>query len=316
MDPLLNVILRHQIYAEGLKAGKQAEYLRVMAQLNLALRRELANVEYDDLGELSKRQLDKLLASLKRAAKSIFDAYLNDMIKWLEAFMHADFEFWQFAFGMYAADGGDEMIEEVEEEETWNAIGAMPMGATGYAWRIFLAASGILATNKIVAMVTQHWADKAKKQELLNALLGTEAAKLNDGLLAKLVRDGNAASNTVIQHITANTNSAVAAQWWPEYRWISVLDNATTEICRNRNGLKWRYGAGPIPPAHIGCRSSIAPVTSRSVLDDMPTFKLWAAAQSEAFKEDAFDGKVPSRYEGSKPISLAEFVEKRQLIVA
>lgn len=316
MDPLLNVILRHQIYAEGLKAGRQGEYLRVMAQLNLAMRRELSNVTYDELGDLSKRQLDKLLASLKKAAKSIFDAYLNDMIKWLEDFMHEDFEFWQFAYGMIAADEGEELEEEADEEKTWGAIGALPMGANGYAWRIFLAANGILATNKIVAMVTQHWANKSKKQELIDALLGTPAAKLNDGLIARLARDGNAASNTVIQHITANTNAAVAAQWWPEYVWISVLDNATTDICRNRNGLKWRYGEGPVPPAHVGCRSTIGPVTRRSPLADMPAFKLWAAAQSEAFKEDAFDGKTPSRYEGSKPITLAEYREKRQLIVA
>ncbi len=315
MDPLLNTVLRHQIYLEGLKSKKNAEFFGVVAKLNVELKRELSNVPFDNLGDMSKRQLGQLLLSLKTTAKRIFDAYLSDIIKWLEAYMHVDFEFWKFAYGL--VDGVTEQdIEEVpEEEKSWNAIGLMPMGANGIVWRTFLAAVGIMGTAKITQLVTQHWANNTKKQELLEALLGTPAAKLNDGLLAKLARDGQSASNTVIQHIAANINATVSKSIWDQYQWVSILDSGTTEICRNRAWLIYAYGKGPVPPAHIGCRSSIVPVTARGPLADMPSFQVWAQAQSEAFREDAFDGKPGARYAGSKALTLEQFAGKRSLII-
>lgn len=315
MDPLLNMILRHQVYLEGLKTGKNDEFFAVIAKLNVALKRDLAFVSFDDLGDMTKRQLNELLATLKKTAKSVFDAYLSDVIKWLEGYMHVDYEFWKFAYGLMEGVNPNNLDEVDDEKQTWSAIGLMPMGANGILWRTFLSAAGILGTTKITQLVTQHWANNSKKQELMDALFGTKANKLNDGLLAKLAQQGNAASNTVIQHIAANVNATVAEALWDQYQWISVLDNGTTEICRNRAWLIWAYGKGPIPPAHVGCRSSVIPVTARGPLRDMPSYTMWARAQSEAFKEDAFDGKPGKRYAGSKPLTLEEFAGKRSFIV-
>jgi SPP1 gp7 family putative phage head morphogenesis protein len=46
------------------------------------------------------------------------------------------------------------------------------------------------------------------------------------------------------------------------YRWLSVRDARTTIICAALDGRVWRYDDpdAQIPPAHLGCRSSIAPV--------------------------------------------------------
>jgi SPP1 gp7 family putative phage head morphogenesis protein len=41
------------------------------------------------------------------------------------------------------------------------------------------------------------------------------------------------------------------------YRWVSILDDATTQICRSLDGQVFMFGEGPTPPAHINCRSSI-----------------------------------------------------------
>lgn len=41
------------------------------------------------------------------------------------------------------------------------------------------------------------------------------------------------------------------------YRWVSILDNATTQICRSLDGQVFGFGSGPVPPAHVNCRSSI-----------------------------------------------------------
>lgn len=317
MDPLLNTILRHQIYLEGLKTGKNLEFFKTMGQLSVALRRDLSAIPFDDLGDMSKRQLDKLLATLKKTAKSIFDAYLNDIIRWLEEYMRVDWDFFSFAYPLIEDNLPEDnpKDEEQEKQDAWLAILGMPMGANGILPKIFLSAVGIMGTTKLTQLVTQHWANNSKKQELIDAMLGTKGAALNDGLLSVLARQGTAASDTVIQHFSANVNATVAAKFFAEYQWISVLDSGTTEICRSRAWLKYVYGKGPMPPAHVKCRSSTIPVTSRGPLSDMPDFKVWADAQSEAFKEDAFDGKVRSRYDGSKAINLDEFKGKRSLIL-
>lgn len=41
------------------------------------------------------------------------------------------------------------------------------------------------------------------------------------------------------------------------YRWISILDGKTTQICRSLDGQVFPFGTGPLPPAHVNCRSSI-----------------------------------------------------------
>ena len=40
------------------------------------------------------------------------------------------------------------------------------------------------------------------------------------------------------------------------YRWISVLDSRTTDVCRGRSNKVYEVGVGPIPPAHPNCRCS------------------------------------------------------------
>lgn len=41
------------------------------------------------------------------------------------------------------------------------------------------------------------------------------------------------------------------------YRWVSILDFVTSQICRSLDGQVFQFGQGPLPPAHPSCRSSI-----------------------------------------------------------
>jgi len=45
-----------------------------------------------------------------------------------------------------------------------------------------------------------------------------------------------------------------------KYRWVSTLSERTSDICRNLNGRIFEFGKGPLPPAHINCRSTITVV--------------------------------------------------------
>lgn len=311
MDPLLNVILRHQIYLEGLKGGRNAEFVKMIAQLDKGLREQLAFVDYNNLSDMSRTAVNKLIATLKKTALKIADAWLYELIRWLQEYVAVDTDFWQFAYKLRKPEA--EFDEEDSEANTNSWLG-LPMGANGITALLFLKGWNVLLGNRVQQTVLMSYANAETPQQLIARLSGTKAANYRDGLLGQLNRQGQAVNNTVIQHLAAQANINVAVQAWPRYVWLSVLDDATTKICRNRNGNVYVFGEGPLPPAHVGCRSSVMPYDGTKP-PEMPSFPMWARSQSEAFIKDAFDGEVPSRYEGSDPLSLEQFKAKRALII-
>jgi SPP1 gp7 family putative phage head morphogenesis protein len=106
-------------------------------------------------------------------------------------------------------------------------------------------------------------------------LIGTSGSP--GTLVRKSRRSVEVMARTSLNHI-ANTarretyyaNSALVSG----YEWISTLDSRTTDICQYRDGRVWLFDSrarasydglqleGEVyPPAHIGCRSTTAPIT-------------------------------------------------------
>lgn len=48
------------------------------------------------------------------------------------------------------------------------------------------------------------------------------------------------------------------------YKYLSILDSRTTDICRDLNNKVYKVGSGPLPPQHFNCRSFTIPL-----IDDM-----------------------------------------------
>lgn len=96
------------------------------------------------------------------------------------------------------------------------------------------------------------------------------------------------------------------------YRWVSILDSKTSQICRSLDGQVFKFGQGPIPPAHPNCRSSIigellgrwlkrgptgrfvkrderaaTGAKGRETVDGTVTYYEWLKSQPAAFQDDA-----------------------------
>jgi SPP1 gp7 family putative phage head morphogenesis protein len=142
----------------------------------------------------------------------------------------------------------------------------------------------------------------------------TNRDTLEGGLLNKINAQARATTNTITQAASVQANAAVGGLIFGQYEWVSVLDDRTTKICRRLDGKHWVYGRGPLPPAHVGCRSTIKPWEDGPTPDE--SFGAWARRQPSAFRADAFDREPGSSYEGAKPISLEEFKAKGSLILA
>lgn len=326
MAELFDVIIRHQVYLEGLKKGRNADFPKVLAQLDRALRTGLAHIDYADLGDLSKRKLNDLLVALRKSMRAVFDPWLKLLVEWLERYMQVEVE----AFNAYF--GGD-----VPFEPLFAASKTEPM-SDGLFWLPLLSGSATYAMSKIERLVVMGYANRQAPEEIIRSFLGTKGNNYKDGIGRLIDNSSTAAVSTVMQHLSAQASMNVAKRVFGvnggvvggaggaggilagrtatgQYEWVSVLDDVTTKICRDRDGKRYYYGKGPVPPAHMRCRSSIVPVFEAVPTPDL-RFDMWASRQSSDFINDAFDGKPPKRYEGSAALSLDEYAAKRSLILS
>jgi SPP1 gp7 family putative phage head morphogenesis protein len=312
MAELFDIVVRRQIYIEGLKASKGLEFADVLSKLRTQLAHRLSGFEWEDLGNATRTALKKLIVDLRTIAKTIFDPYLTALIDWLQRFVKIDLG---LLGGLYRrnAPNGDTLAQEPDDGHLWAlAIGA-PMAATGTLALPFLSALLPSFYVKLERLVLQNYAQHAKRSDLIEAIIGNPNSPRAQGALRQLNAQATAATNTVLQHLANQVNEALGEKVAGFYEWVSVLDDRTTKICQSRDGKRFAYGRGPVPPAHVNCRSTIVPVR----IGDPKTsdsFEVWVRGQPEEFVADALDGRRGSVYDRSSPVSLAEYGRKSALI--
>jgi SPP1 gp7 family putative phage head morphogenesis protein len=147
----------------------------------------------------------------------------------------------------------------IEDEET-NALIAVILaglirGRTSHQWLLGMASS---LKTKIRANVLAGITDRTPLSAIIRSVTGTKVNDRRDGLFGIVGRDVSSIASTGIQD---GANQAKIGVWSnagvKKYRWISVLDSRTTAICRSRSNKIYTVGEGPVPPAHIRCRSTI-----------------------------------------------------------
>jgi SPP1 gp7 family putative phage head morphogenesis protein len=314
MASLLDITLRRQIYVEGLKFGRALNVHVAILKLNDELRSQLAQVDFKDLSDLTQVELRKLIRRLKDAAKRIFDPWLSTLLDWLRDYVNADHD---MLYRLYNSAGhGDGVPDDRKDKNAlFAAYSRVPMAATGTLAVPFLTAIGLMAAVKIERAVMIAKMNRASKDDLIRALTGSPQLG-RGGTTDELDRAAKAATNTVLAHLAAQVSDDVSGKLFGHYQWVSILDNRTTPICIDRNGNVYVYGKGPMPPAHVNCRSTTVPLLDGAAIDVPATFKLWADLQPSEFVKDALDGRLTAAYEGTSALSLADYIAKERLIGA
>ena len=314
---LFDIVNRHQIYLEGLKAGQFKTFAPVIRAIDELIRDELSKLSFDQLSNMSKAALTVFVTRFRKALIGIYNPWLTSQLEWFERYIRADTQLWAELYSAHRPEKADDFAE-ADDEDNFAAILV--------AWRNApLGANGILPVTMLTDMVSTHvgqtlngirrgYAGGWTPAETIAFLRGTPRNNYRDGLLNKFNNQAAASLNTIIQAAAAQANGNVARRVWLEYEWVSILDDKTTRICRRLDGKHWPFGKGPLPPAHVGCRSDIKPWEGMPAPDE--PFSVWARRQSASFTKDAFDGKAPSSYEGAKPIDLEAFRAKGGLILA
>ena len=170
--------------------------------------------------------------------------------------------------------------------------------------------------------IRKAWTNGWTLQETIAELTGEDAKQGTSSQLQRVGVQAGAVTATALQHVAAVVGAGAISALFGWYIWLSVMDNKTSEICTSRNRKRYRFGQGPIPPAHIRCRSHIAPIVG---IDDIAaeTFYTWAVrqpadVQDDILGEDAADemrsGKLKEKdlpkFESRQALTLDEFRRK------
>lgn len=308
---LHDIAIRLQIYVEGVKANQNAEFHGVALQLNKEFKKLLVQVNYASLDGLSKAELNRLVVSLRNVQRTVYSRYTEKLLKQLQDFMQASLSVNRMAYasaymGYKQNDDDndylptDEQASKFIEEESkqlgflplfglaavlvgssrlWPTINSNPIAANGVLLKPFITSFAVSGSLSLENLIRKGYSNGWTPAQTIS-----EAAKQ----LEKIVVQNDAIVSTAMQHIESTVTSAVASALFKKYRWVSVIDSGTTQVCLMRNGRVYVFGDGPVPPAHIRCRSIVIPYDPKH---DNETFFAWLKRQSNLTQNFALGNK-------------------------
>lgn len=286
---------RHAIYIERYKKRLVRDILERINELTDSL---FNRVSASDLENMTRRDLNRLLSELRGV---VIDGYqpINQQV---EAALRE--------FAVYEADwqatnltrsGLVASIGAPSDADLWATMYARPF--QGKLLREWLADLPANTTARVRQTIRQGYVDGLGALEIARQIRGTRGQR---GVMDISARGAEAMVRTAVAHTasTARDRTYRQSNKIEAVQWLSVLDHRTSNICRNNDGRVgpvrptqgWKPPRGfqalkpqmARPPAHIGCRSTVVPITegNRAALLTRATYNDWLSRQPESVQDD------------------------------
>lgn len=251
---LHDVLTRHQVYLERLKAGQVRQLDPVLRALDQAVRVALA-----ELGNSpSRTALERTLARLRAQGMAVGARYTDEVLRSLQALSRYATGFHNDTMSLLWPAAAP-ALATAASAAGWAAALAEPIHATGQLLEPFVKNFSARAVSVIDRQIRLGYAQGQTTDDIVRSLRGTKAANYRDGMISNMLkREGDAMVRTAIQHVNNQAQMAVAqanSDIVKRYRWVSTLDMRTSQTCRSLDGKVFVIGKGPVPPAHVNCRS-------------------------------------------------------------
>lgn len=334
---LFDITTRLALFVENIKLGQRLEFDAVLNAVDEELRKLLAKVNYQTLDGLSKAELNKLLVTLRRSQLRIYSAYSEKLIEQLQQFMRLRLDVSAIAYASvkhqfenngepleFDEDSAFEYIKDENQKAAliplfglaailpggkrslWSSITNAPIPANGLYLLPFIKTFSNSAQAGVENAIRKAWANKTPVKDVLEELTGKAAKQGNSTTLAKIRNQAAAVIETAYAHVDQISGAAIVSAIYARYIWISVIDGHTTQFCIDHDGKVYRYGAGPIPPAHYRCRSIVVPLASAFADFSPPTLYAWLKRQPLSVQAE-FIGKDAAALLSSGQISSKDF---------
>jgi len=282
MAYLDDIAIRYQVYLEGLKTGDYREFNLAIAAIEVEIRRELA---VGEITELTEKNFAELLRRVSAATAGPLQESVDGLIPKLRALTLYAYQFEASALIAAAPALKNELTRAQKTKELYDLAKAQPMSATGDLLEPWISR---MTSNEVYAvenLLRKGRAEGWTNSQFMQVLKGKRVNGFKDGLLARMGKSNETIVRTALQHTSEMGRQAL----WEEnsdivisYRWLATLDSKTSDKCRGLDGKVFKLGKGPVPPAHLNCRS-----TTVAVLD-----KKWDMFDKGATRSSEF-GSVP-----------------------
>lgn len=339
---IFDIVTRQAMFIEQVKAGETQIFNAVLTDVEDVFRKELGRLNFQSLDGMSKAQLELFVRQLHISQTRVYSRYQNALILRLEKFMTATVRMSAISSASFAAHTwADEPTEDEEikqltfaqaatvieaadkkKEESsiyglfwlvgtaaamrllWGKIKTQPMGANGILPLNYINTALASSMLDMESLVRKEWANKTTITEVLTKALSGEEGK--SSVAAKVRNKMRAVIHTTLQAIAQQSINTANSALWPEYVWVSIIDDRTSDICRSRHMNVYVYGKGPLPPAHPFCRSHVVPKPSGAYQFAVPSFFEWLKTQPLSFHKAVFGDTIAAKFKDGT-ISLSDF---------
>lgn len=282
-----------EAYNEGVKAYLAALFMAYSSELRAAIRGEVLGLGVDNMGELTKGQLYALIVKLRKSQNRIYAAYTEKLHKELQKYAG---EVAKGSKELYSVNGA------IDADKLWAKIVNAPMPSTGQLLGPFVDNFTTTSISDVENALRKAWANSDSVQDTISAIAGKSTPQGTSSIVQAIERRSAAVAETAGHHAFSKTTELVLASAFGQYRWVSVMDSRTTVICRERNGNVYTFGFGPIPPAHIRCRSHISPTIGGTVKPE--NMAQWLSRQPASIRKEL------EAYAKGKPLEVSKFADK------
>jgi SPP1 gp7 family putative phage head morphogenesis protein len=263
---VVSMATRQQVMLERLKAGNAKSLEPFLKDAADAIRKQLAKGE---LTELGRARLDSQLAAITSELGTIYSK-AGEQIH-LDLKDYADYAGGAEARALEAIVAPGLSIAAPTQAQIYTAAYGRPLGSGKYATMLRPLvdkwATGTVERAENILRLG-YFQGKTNRQ-LTDELVGTARNRYLDGLVGGSYRSGEMVVRTSMQHMAMTARDAFIqanADIIGKVEWVSTLDARTTIQCQALDGQEFPLDAGPRPPLHIGCRSTIVPVLAKKYL--------------------------------------------------
>ena len=290
-----DAFVRHSVYIERYKARVAREIAAIVESVGVELFDLVARSDFE---RMTRRDLDAMLAEVNRIVKAGYEPVPGEIEAQLREFAGAEAAWHGRAFALAVPSDAD----------LWSAVKSRPFN--GKLLKEWLSDLPKGTSQRVRAAIRQGYVDGTGPVEIARQIRGT---RNRQGIMDISKRGAEAMVRTAVAH-TAGRARTVTYEQNPTIRyeqWLSVLDHRTTPVCRGRDGKFYPKGKGPRPPAHIGCRSTTIPVTSRGKVaaEVRGTYDDWLKRQPRDVQDEIL-GPSRAKLWRKGGVTLDRFVDK------
>lgn len=283
---LVDLAVRRRIALERYSALQQRKMIEFLDLVESDVAAKITALR-ESLGAAAtqSRKYDELI-KLKASVRAVIEesmTYTSGVIKsslqGLAGTYNADARGLLEALGQRSGGAGVTLRTQFVTVEAAMAA-AMSRPMDGYLLQDWLDGFSTAARDRIEATLRVAFIEgeplSVTRQRLRSVTMQTSRG------LDALIRTSNAHIASAVTEANYQANADIIEG----VEWVSTLDSRTTDICRARDGKRYKVGEGPRPPAHIGCRSTTIPALIGVEPVKRETYQDWLKRQPADVQDD------------------------------